>query len=354
MSTGFALRAYQPGDEAAVLALLRQVLGEGGRAFERTEAFWRWKHEANVFGRSILMLATRDDVVGVRAFMRWRFRSAHGLLAAVRAVDTATHPRARRQGVFATLTRAAVAQAEAAGVDLIFNTPNRSSLPGYLKLGWTRVGRPLLLVRLVRPLRVLAVVRARRATARPHTQTSGQEVVGRNGAIPDAPDDLPHVRAWLQTFDVEALLADADRLDGEGIRTDRSAAWLRWRYAEAPTLPYQAVWTTDPGPAALVVRTGARGGLREAMLSEVLTSPRGVPALGKLVRWVVAAAAPDYLVAHAPWGSLRCRALLRAGFVPLPWVGPVLTVRPLSATARAAGLSRPGAWRLSLGDLEIF
>jgi GNAT superfamily N-acetyltransferase len=354
MSTGFALRAYQPGDEAAVLALLRQVLGEGGRAFERTEAFWHWKHEANVFGRSILMLATEDEVVGVRAFMRWRFRSAHGLLAAVRAVDTATHPRARRRGVFSTLTRAAVAQAEAAGVDLIFNTPNRLSLPGYLKLGWTRVGRPLLLVRLVRPLRVLAAVRARRTPARPHAYTPGHEVVGRNGASPDIPDDLPHVREWLQAFDVEGLLAEADRLDGEGIRTDRSAAWLRWRYAEAPTLPYQAVWTTDPGPAALVVRTGARGNLREAMLSEVLASPRGVSALGKLVRWVVAAAAPDYLVAHAPWGSVRCRALLRAGFVPLPWVGPVLTVRPLSATARAAGLSRPGAWQLSLGDLEIF
>jgi len=149
----FEVREYQTADEAEVLTLLGQALGDG-RAFARTSAFWQWKHFQNPFGPSLMMVAVSRGVLGLRAFLRWQFHVGTQTLSAIRAVDTATHPTHRRHGVFATLTHRTVERARDEGVDLIFNTPNQQSLPGYVKLGWSYVGRPPMLVRVLRPLRV--------------------------------------------------------------------------------------------------------------------------------------------------------------------------------------------------------
>ena len=55
------------------------------------EAFFRWKHLDNSFGASPMWVAELDGrLVGVRTFLRWRFRRPDGTtFAAVRAVDTA-------------------------------------------------------------------------------------------------------------------------------------------------------------------------------------------------------------------------------------------------------------------------
>ena len=64
--------------------------------------------------------------------------------------------------MFSRLTRAAL-DALDGQVDLVFNTPNGKSGPGYLKLGWREVGRVPVAVRVRRPLRLLT---ARRGPAR--------------------------------------------------------------------------------------------------------------------------------------------------------------------------------------------
>ena len=67
--------------------------------------------------------------------------------SAVRAVDTATHPDYQGRGIFRLLTLAGVEAMTAEGVQFVFNTPNDQSRPGYLKMGWLRVGRPSTSVR---------------------------------------------------------------------------------------------------------------------------------------------------------------------------------------------------------------
>ena len=79
-----------------------------------------------------------EGVLGVRLFMRWDLEWGARRIRAVRPVDTATVPQARKRGVFKSLTRLAVAAVvEDPEIDLIFNTPNEQSRPGYAKLGWT-------------------------------------------------------------------------------------------------------------------------------------------------------------------------------------------------------------------------
>ncbi len=59
---------------------------------------------------------------------------------AVRAVDTATHPDHQGRGIFSTLTPTRSRRC-GSRADLVFNTPNEKSLPGYLKMGWQIVGQ---------------------------------------------------------------------------------------------------------------------------------------------------------------------------------------------------------------------
>ncbi|MET1012133.1 MAG: GNAT family N-acetyltransferase, partial [Actinomycetota bacterium] len=102
------IRPYEDADEARVLRLLDDALG-GGPAGRRTVDLFRWKHVDNPFGRSMMLVAESDGrIVGLRAFMRWRFLSGSRLLSAVRAVDTATHPDYQGRGIFSKLTREAL------------------------------------------------------------------------------------------------------------------------------------------------------------------------------------------------------------------------------------------------------
>ena len=87
-----AVRPFAAEDLPRVLELLDRSLG-GGPAGRRPPEFFRWKHLDNPFGTSFMLLAERDGrPVGLRAFMRWRLLAGDRVVAAARAVDTATHP----------------------------------------------------------------------------------------------------------------------------------------------------------------------------------------------------------------------------------------------------------------------
>jgi hypothetical protein len=62
----------------------------------------------------------------------------------------------------------------------------------------------------------------------------------------------------------------------------------------------------------------------------------------------------DYVSAMAARGTPERRVLLRAGFVPAPRLGPILTVLPLNPVAGGLDPLDRGSWRASLGDLELF
>src|SRR5690606_12269595 len=91
-------------DQPAVHQLLA-----GAMAFdpadERFEWLRAWKHLKNPFGSSPAWVATEgDEIIGYRAFMRWRFVGRGRTWDTVRAVDTATHPAHQGKGVFRSLT----------------------------------------------------------------------------------------------------------------------------------------------------------------------------------------------------------------------------------------------------------
>jgi GNAT superfamily N-acetyltransferase len=336
VTTVLAIREMTEADEADVLTLLTTTMA-GGPTGERTAEFFRWKHRHNYFGPSIAYVAEQDgELVGLRTFMRWRFLRDDRRVEAVRAVDTATHPHHQGRGIFTSLTKAALraAQQEAA---LVFNTPNSNSLPGYLKMGWLAVGTVPIAIRVARPVRFLRGARG-----------------ALTGGTSAGPVDirLPPVRAALEdTQAVQDLLDEASK--PSGLRTDRTADYFQWRYAEAPGLDYRAVTTAQGGRLSGIAigRPRRRGSLVEMTLTEVIVRSGDRSTAARLLRKVASAGA-DHVATHLrAWPDAES-ARRWVGAVNAPGTGMTLVANMLHSEEPA--VTSLDSWSLSLGDLEVF
>ena len=308
------IRRAGPDDRSGALRVAVRALG--WRGDDRDREFFAWKHDANPFGPSPAWVAIDDDaIVGFRTLLRWDLTRGDQRLRLVRAVDTAVDPDHQGKGIFRRLTQSAVTELTAAGYDAVFNTPNASSRPGYLKMGWRELGRPVIAARPRGPLAAVRMARSRAAAEKWSEPTT----VGR-----------PALEA-LGSPGLESLLAGLP-VPG-GWSTPRTAEFLRWRYGFEP-LNYRAI---EVRGGLAVFRVRRRGPSREVALCEWLAPGPDRKALARLV-----GAAGDYVMA-ADLGIAH-------GLVPLPGLGPVVTWRPL-ARAEVPGLRDLG---FRLGDLELF
>ena len=292
---------------------------------ERHGAFFSWKHTENPFGHSPMWVADdAGEIVAFRTFLRWEWRRPDGSIArAVRAVDTATHPDVQGRGLFRALTMGALDELVEEGVDFVFNTPNDQSRPGYLKMGWQVIGRPPVRVR---PAGIGGLARLARARV-PAAKWSEPAAFGQSA--PDAFADTTELEELVETF-----VAD-------GLTTNRSPAYLQWRFGFAP-LHYRVVRRGDRlRDGFAVVRLRRRGGAVEGTVCELVVHPGDRRAVGELLDQVEGA---DYLLVagrFSPW---------QGGLWPLPHQGP-------QVTWRAVNQAEPptlGGWNLTLGDLELF
>jgi len=302
-------------DLPGVLDTLRAALGETA-LLRRTPEQWNWKHTLNPFGRSIVLVAVDGDrVAAVRAFMRWRLTMPDGgELSCVRAVDTAVHPDYQRQGLFRRLNDAAIDAARDDGVDLVFNTPNSQSRPGYLKQGWRDVG----------PIGVMIRPSLRMFAKHPSDE------------LPDAITILPGARPAVG-------LSGADR-EPLGLRTARSEEYRRWRFELHPTATYLRI---DEEGSTAVLRVNRRSGRDELIVSELM---------GMDSRHSLSAAAgrsrAAYLVGWFSKGSPERHEATRAGLIPVPRITALdLVARPLSTID--IDVFDIGNWDLALSDLEL-
>ena len=302
-----SVRRTTPDDVDRIVELAGRSLGWA--ADDRDRAFFRWKHLDNPFGQSPGRAAFDGDrMVAFRTLLRWDLERAGSRLRMVRAVDTATDPDHQGRGLFRRLTTEAVEALTEEGLDAVFNTPNDQSRPGYLKMGWTLLGRPTLMVQPNTPAAAVRMLRARVAAEK-----------------------------WSLPVPVgEPVSAVVDQLTAppvEGWSTDRTRRYLSWRYGFEP-LHYRAIEVRD-GHAVFRVRR--RGRLREVALVDWLSPTPDPLAVRRLVR-----ASGDYAIALGMH--------VRHGLAPLPRQGPAVTWRPLARPE----VPTLGDVSFSLGDIELF
>lgn len=311
-------------DLPAILDLLRVSMGRDHD--DRFSALFRWKHLENRFGRSPMWVACDDDrIVGLRTLMRWEFERDGETARCVRAVDTATHPDYQGRGIFRQLTMAALPELEREGVQFVFNTPNTQSRPGYLKMGWTEIGRAAACVRPMSIGGALRLVRNRVPAAHWSEPT----------AFGAAVDEVIADSAFA------TLLASREAAPGR-FRTLVDPAFCAWRYG-TPLLDYRAVVApAGVGHGVAFVRRRRRGAARELVLAMLLT-PAGAPSARRdLVREVVrrSKSEADYVLGvGAVPGCLQVRSF-----------GPVMTTRDVAVRAPR----EIEAFQVELGDLELF
>ncbi|ANO34981.1 hypothetical protein A6E01_17555 [Vibrio breoganii] len=127
----------------SIIKLLKTVFSEVSKNDYFSNDFFSWKHLKNPYGKSKIILAINEDneVIAFRSFMMWEFDYGDEIVKAYRPVDTAVHPNYQGKGLFNRLTSELLAIIKKENA-LIFNTPNKNSLNGYLKMGW-KLERPI-------------------------------------------------------------------------------------------------------------------------------------------------------------------------------------------------------------------
>lgn len=303
------IRAATDEDIPSIVQLLKLSLGES--LMPKSEEFWRWKHIDNPFGKSPVLLALEGEhVVGVRAFMRWEWRLGGQIYKAVRAVDTATHPLHQGRGIFRELTMQLINQCQEEGISFIYNTPNKISLPGYIKMGWQKAGRLPMNIKI--------------------------------HAWKNTWFGLVEQNAW-STLDNHPLLNQSNPV--ASLVTHINGAYFRWRYRDNPNATYRVLSSTGDRPFLLFYRIKeAKNGI-EVRITDLLCSQYNI---GYAVRCLQSTISGVKVITFSSAVEMDAAP----GFIKLP-IGPIVTIRNLNMSGYPESLSFE-RWSPSLGDLELF
>lgn len=325
------IREATEADIPRIVSLLKISLGEG--LMPKTEAYWRWKHRYNPFGISQVLIAELNEtLIGVRAFMRWRWRAGEKLLECVRAVDTATHPDFQGKGVFSKLTKAALLVCKEKGYQMVFNTPNKKSLPGYIKMGWERAGNLPLTVKIINPVGIASSVLKGKAESH------------------DGVDES--VPGLLSQVSLPSLLEVSRNHYSQKYVTDHNVASLNWRYQMVPVARYQAAWVYKNevvGYGFFYRMKSSSFGTEMRITDLFYRSENDLKGLKSLVKIKVEKHRPDYLTI----AGINQMNPLKGIFSLTSSMGPIVTIREIQNVDLDNYRSFKN-WSPALGDLELF
>jgi GNAT superfamily N-acetyltransferase len=325
------VRAFEATDEPGVLEVLKAAFGQWPRGVEgiTPSEFFRWKHMDGPFGPSSLLVAEADGmVIGLLAYMPWRFAVGGQTLETLRGVDFALHPDRRRPGASSALTQAALDHFSG-NLAFVWGNPNAQSTPISLRSGWREVGR---LPRFVGP-RAPLLGSIRRACG---------------GASKTARDIPVTARSAAEVLDdgatMAALLALTEE-QGDRLTTAKGLDYLRWRYGRLEE--YRAVQSDAGGGGILIFRPRCRGQFRVLDVCEILVKPNDRRTARQLLHQA-RETAPAHLLSCS-FASLREAAL--CGFVQARH-REVLVTYPIRQNL-VPDSTRRSSWALSRGDLEL-
>lgn len=305
-----------------IVELLRISLGE--KLMPKSEAFFFWKHFQNPFGESVIWLAKEGErLVGVRAFMNWQWINGDNICTAVRAVDTATHPDFQGKGVFSKLTMKAVETCKTENIGFVFNSPNKISIKGYLKLGWRSNGKM--------PIAVKPVLKNLFKN-----KFNSLEELYNEYSIAQAIATLEDT--WKQNY------------DGADYITPLSKTYLSWRYRDCPVAKYGAI--IKPGLFGFIFRFKKHDKWMECRITEVwLEDETARDEMQKSMNEMIKKSGV-LLVTCANTASKNGKPILSGFWGPYA-IGPEITLMPL-AIDNLYNFNGFLRWTPSIGSMELF
>lgn len=309
------VRIPNPEDKSAIIGLLQLSLGEA--KLKKSEEIWNFKHEKNPFGVSPVLVAEESDtLIGVRAFMQWRWQLENEILVSYRAVDTATHPDYQGRGIFKTLTLKALDYIHEKGDCFVFNTPNEQSRPGYLKMGWKEVGK----INVALVCTFFYLYKLFQSNSKNKNKATESQI------------------EYLCDLHNKKLQSD------KVIFTPKSASYLKWRYEENLLQEYHVISTADYYIAMYVKKHRF---YKELRIVEVI-------APNKLMTSEIKALIIKYAFKNrCLLISLDDDKMFKFRFFGA--FGPILTFKSVTSNTdfvqKALNIAN---WKYSIGDLELF
>lgn len=310
------IRKANSDDFPAIISLLKASLGES--LIPKSEELWNWKHISNPFGTSPMLVAEDNGLIcGVRVFLRWEFRQGKKLIKACRAVDTAIHPDYQGKGLFKSLTLALIEELKEEGVELIYNTPNSQSTPGYLKMEWEKWGKL--------PLKMHFNLSLRKSKNQSLTS------------------DWSSITPVFHKIENRSYNADE-------IQTSLVSGYLRWRYMNCPLFPYHFISDGETYLLIYRIKEGKIG--RELRIADFFQLPGFGENEKKQLNARLKTVQKNEGVRFTSFSGLQCQNELpiELGHIPVMSIGPEVTLRKVANLDDV--LKMPWAW--SLGDLEVF
>ena len=292
----------------------------------KSEAYFLWKHEKNPFGKSKVLLAKEGaKIIGLRAFMHWRWASKQKTITAVRAVDTATDPIFQGKGIFKKLTMQAVEECKAEGIGMVFNSPNPISMQGYLKMGWSIAGKMPLYFGMGSLVPRFFAEKDVDILYAPYAADAAIKLLDKDWALPVSPFFL---------------------------HTPIDYNYINWRYKECPVVKYGAL--IEPGKFGFIFRLKQRNRFIELRICEAWVEPgssahstanTALKIIIKRIRPAVISCAPSPLFSYdgkkikGLWGPFL--------------KGPVTTIRHLNLND-LENFTHFNQWQPSIGSMELF
>ncbi|MCC6764000.1 MAG: GNAT family N-acetyltransferase [Deltaproteobacteria bacterium] len=319
-----AIDGYRAGDEAAIVACLRETFAAPAR-IER----WRHLHCENPAGPSVIVVARHDGrIVGQIANLRRRVRFFGAEQPIAHVLDTVVHPDWQHRGVFPALVAASAQALERDAVHVSYGVANDAARRLAEEYEHRRpLGAFPVLVRPLRPLGSLAAIARHFLTQRRSPDAHVVPECAASGPVPAPPGpSLIHAGrgAWTPPrFDArhDDLFAHAGDLPP--IAFVRDAAALAWRYPDSAGYPYaqRDVVAGDRVLATAVVRAVEAAGLRLVLVMEWHWRRGAVDAARAAARDVLALArraGAHGVAAMGTRGSAQRRVLRGLGFLALP------------------------------------
>lgn len=343
--SGIAFRLYRPGDEEAIIRLMRPYWHH--LRSRKAREFWRWEYFSCAQDEPIIMVAEHlGRIVGHYAVIPLRMNVGQEVLMGARAEGAVVHPGYRgniaprffpqREDVriVKTLIRRIFAIAKHRRVEVIWGFPTDVALKAEVRAGYTHV--PLEVVFLVM---VLDARRAPRCMALRHPLSVGLASLLALGSrlygilsMPRGRAGLPaeegvelRVLSCLTREDEEELGELWDRVVSEAdlITITRSPEFLRARLLGNPVMPNWLITCRERGELVgyVVVSLGSVGGVRYGILEDMVALKEHRAAFLRLVKAAVrflramGAAHVFTWLGVSRYASWYVKALRRAGFL---------------------------------------
>ena len=238
MERAWTIRTYKEGDEDEIFELVKVVYPGNKYNREKWMSWWRWMYTENPAGVSRVLVADHGGkIVGHYPLIPVKMKVAGEIMNISQNVDVMTHPDYRHQGIFFTLEKKALSEAEKEGIDITYGFPNEAAYPGHLKSGWFDICKRQILIKPLNLENTLKI-RIKNKFLIKICATIGKLIVNLFCQAKNSPEINGLKISKITSFD-DGIDDFWNTISNDyEIITVRNKEYLNWRYVDVPDVDY--------------------------------------------------------------------------------------------------------------------